>query len=73
MPQFRVAGCLRSIGAQGLDVAHLKPEPAQEQLGVLQDRGVPGGQDEPVPADPVLIGRIGVHHLLIQQVGDTGQ
>src|SRR5699024_12517405 len=40
------------------------------QLDVLRQRGVPVGDDEPVPALPVRIGGIMTHALLVQQVGE---
>ncbi len=73
VPELRMTRRERAEGAQGLDVGHLEPEATQVQLGVLQDGSVPRGQDEAVTTDPLLVGRVGVHDLLVEQVGHWRQ
>ena len=38
-----------------------------------REAGVAAGQDEPVPAQPLRVGRIVPHHVLEQQVGQRRQ
>ena len=59
--------------AQVLQVLQFQAVARQVELGVLQHRGVPGGQDEPVAADPARVGRVGAHHLLVEHVRDGRQ
>ena len=68
-----VAGRARVPGAQRLEVGQLQPVPGQEQLAVLGQRGVAVGQDEPVAADPLRVGRVVAHHPLVEQVGQRRQ
>ena len=63
----------RAPGAQRLEVGELEAVAGQEQLAVLGQRGVPVGQDEPVAADPVRVGRVVAHHPLVEQVGQRRQ
>ena len=58
---------------QRLEVGQFEAVAGQEQLAVLRQRRVPVGQDEPVAADPLRIGRIVTHHALIEQVGQRRQ
>ena len=70
---FGVAGGEGTPGAQGFQVAHFEAVAAEEQLSVQGEGGVAGGQDEAVAAFPAVVGRVLVHDLLEQQVGDRGQ
>ena len=58
LPQVRSA--LRSSSS--------RPKPAEVELDVEGEAGVPGGEHEPVAAGPVRVGRVVPHHLLEQQV-----
>jgi hypothetical protein len=68
-----VARRLRTPRAQRGDVFDLEPEAREEQLGVLGERRVASRQDEPVPTEPVLVGRVDVHDLLVEQVRERRQ
>ena len=54
-------------------VGQLQAVAGQEQLAVLGQRRVAVGQDEPVAADPVRIGRVVAHDPLVEQVGQRRQ
>jgi len=73
VPVLRVPRGLRPPGPQGLDVLQLHPVARQEQLQVQRQGGVPGGEDEPVPARPPVVRGVVAHHLLEQKVGRRGQ
>jgi len=61
-----VAGGQGAGGTQLLDVVELQAEAGQVQLNVLGQRGMAGGEDEAVAADPPRIGRIDVHDLVVE-------
>ena len=63
-----VAGGLRAPGAQRLEVVELEAEAREVQLHVLRQRAVAGREDEPVAAEPGVVGRVVAHDLLEQQV-----
>jgi hypothetical protein len=73
VPVLRVARGLRPPGAQRPQVLHAQPVPGQEQLQVQGEAGMPGGQHEPVPAQPLVVGRVVSHDLLEEQVGQRRQ
>ena len=50
-----------------------QPVAGQVELDVQGQAGMPAGQDETVPAEPVRVGRVMPEHMLVQQVGDGGQ
>src|SRR5699024_9273025 len=68
-----MAGGLRPPGAQLLDVLLLEAEAAEEQLDVLGQARVAGGEHETVAAEPVLIARVVAHHVLVEQVCGGGE
>ena len=68
-----VAGGEGTPGAQGLQVVELEAVPGQEELDVLREAGVPAGEHETVAAQPVRVGRVVGHHLLVEQVGRRGE
>ncbi len=68
VPVLGVTRRQRTPRAERLQIVELEPEPTQVQLHVLRQRRVPCRQDEPVPADPVHIGRVVVEHTLVQEV-----
>ena len=68
VPVLRVARGQRAPRAQRLQVVELEPEPAEVELHVLRQRGVPGREDEPVAPDPVRVGGVVPHHALVEQV-----
>src|SRR5699024_5179136 len=70
---LRVPRGARAPRAQVLDVVELEAETAEVELDVLQQARVAVREHEPVPAEPVLVGGVGVHHVLIQQVGRRGE
>ena len=59
--------------AQPLQVVEFEAETVDVDLRVLEHRGVTCGQHEAVAPDPLVVPRIGVHDLLVEQVGDGGQ
>ncbi len=73
VPVLRVAGGERAPGPQRLEVVELQPVPGQVELDVEGQAGVAGGQHEPVPAQPVGVGRVVPHDPLEQRVRDRGQ
>ena len=73
VPHLRVPRGERTPLPERLQVAELKAVPGQVQLDVLGEGGVPGGEHEPVPAEPVGILRVVSHHLLVEQVGGWGE
>src|SRR5699024_7229511 len=68
-----MAGGLRPPGAQLLDVLLLEAEAAEEQLDVLGQARVAGGEHETVAAEPVLIARVVAHRVLVEQVCGGGE
>ena len=71
-----VLGVPRRLGsprAQRLEVVELEPEAPEVELDVLSERRVTRRQDEPVPAGPVHVGGIVVHHPLVEQVRGGGK
>jgi hypothetical protein len=70
---LRVTRGLRAPLAQVLQVVDLEPVAVQVELHVLEDRGVTGGEDEAVAADPGGVARVATHHLLEEQVGERSE
>ena len=68
-----VAGGLRAPGAQLFDVLLLEAEASEEELDVLGEAGVSGGEHEAVAADPGRIGRVVAHEVLVEQVRGRGE
>ena len=68
-----VARGLRAPRAQRLEVVELEPVAGQVELDVLGEAGVPAGQHEPVATEPVRVGRVVPHDVLVEQVGRRSQ
>src|SRR5690606_24970532 len=68
-----VAGGGAAPGPQRLDVVQLHAVAGQVELDVLGQAGVAGGEHEPVPAEPVRVGGVVDHDVLVEQVGQGGQ
>ncbi len=68
-PVLRVAGGAAAPGPVALDVVQGQPVPGQVQLQVEGQAGVPAGQHEPVPAQPLRVGGVVPEDPLEQQVG----
>ena len=68
VPMLGVARRQRPPGPQRLEVGELQTVPGQVELDVEGQRGVPAGQHESVPADPIGIRRIVPHHALEQRI-----
>ena len=73
VPVLRVAGGLAAPGAQGLEVGELQAVAREVQLDVEGEAGVPGGEHEPVAADPVGVGGVVPHDPLEQGVRQRGE
>ena len=65
---FGVAGGGRAPGAQVFEIVELQTKTAQVELDVLKQRSVPVRQDETVAPQPLVIGRVMVHDVLIEQM-----
>ena len=59
--------------AELLQVVEFEPVAGQEQQRVLQDRGVPVGQDEAIAVGPVRVARIVAHHPAVQHVAQRSE
>ncbi len=70
---LRVARGQRAPGPQRLQVLQFQAVAGEEQLDVQGQGRVPGGQDEPVAAQPVRIRRVVAHQLLEQQIRGRSQ
>jgi hypothetical protein len=68
-----VAGGGRAPLAERLDVVQRQAVPGEVQHGVEEDRGVAGGEDEPVAVGPVRVVRVVLHDAGPQHVGEGGQ
>ena len=68
-----VAGGLRTPRAKRLQVVELEARTGQVQLDVLRQRRVTAGQDETVTADPLGVGGVVRHEVLVDEVGDGCQ
>ena len=68
-------GVARQAGwrAEGREALQIDVVSGQEQLDVLHQRGVPDGQDEPVPSQPTRIRRVVDHLTLVEQPRHPGQ
>ena len=66
-------GVLRAPRAQRLEVGELQAVAGEVELDVEREAGVPGGEHEPVAADPVGVGGVVPHDPLEQRVGQRGQ
>ena len=73
VPVLRVARGLAAPGAQGLEVGELQAVAREVQLDVEGEAGVPGGEHEPVAADPVGVGGVVPHDALEQGVRQRGE
>ena len=71
--ELRVSGVSDPQVRSASQIVQFQAETAQVQLDVQGQAGMAAGQDEPVPAHPVRIGRIVPHHLLEQGVRQRGQ
>ena len=65
---LRVPRRERSPRAQGLEVRQLQAVAREVELDVLRQRGVAAGQNEAVPAEPLGVGGVVLHDVLIEQV-----
>jgi hypothetical protein len=65
---LRVARGQRAPGPEGFDVVELETVAGEVELEVQGEAGVPGGQDEPVPADPARVRRVVAEVALEEQV-----
>ena len=72
VPVLGVAGGQAAPGAQRRQVVELE-QTGEEELDVEGEAGVPGGEHEPVAADPVRVGRVVPHDPLEEQVGRRRQ
>ena len=70
---LRVARGQGPPGAQGFQIGQLEAQTGQVELGVLGQRGVSCGHDEAVTAEPVRVGRVDGHNLVVEQVAQRGQ
>ena len=68
-----VAGGQRAPRAQRLEVVELEAVAGQVELDVLGEARVAAGQHEPVAPQPVRVGRVVPHDVLVEQVGRRGQ
>ena len=66
---LRVAGGDRAPGAQRLQVVQAQRVAGQVKLDVQRQRRMPAGQDKPVAARPLRVGRVVPQDPLVQQVG----
>jgi hypothetical protein len=73
MPIFRMPWRPGVPFAQRLQVVQFEAEPTEIELDVEGQAGVPAGQYEAIPAGPLRIGRIVLHHALEQQVRRRSQ
>ncbi len=73
VPVLRVAGRLRTVGAEGLQVVQLHLVPGEVELGVEGQRGVSRREDEAVTAGPLRVGGVVPHHLLKDRVRGRGE
>jgi hypothetical protein len=70
---LRVAGGLRTPGAERLEVVELESEPTEVQLHVLGEGGVAHREDEAFTSQPVRVCGVVVHDALVQQVRGGSQ
>ena len=68
VPVLGVARGQRAPGPQRLEVVELEPVAGQVELDVEREAGVAGGEDEPVAAGPVRVGRVVPQVALEEQV-----
>ncbi|SES43309.1 hypothetical protein SAMN04488000_13131 [Lentzea albida] len=73
VPVLGMARCGGVPGAQRGQVGQLQPVPAQVELRVQRQARVAARQDEPVAAEPLVVGGVVPHHLLEQQVRERCQ
>lgn len=73
VPVLRVARGRGVPGAQCLQVLHLQAVAGQVELDVEGEAAVAAGEDEAVPAQPLVVGGVVPHDLLEQQVGERRQ
>jgi hypothetical protein len=73
VPVLGVTRRLRTVRAERLQVVQSELVAGEEELGVKGQRGVAGGQDEPVAAGPLRVGGVVSHHLLKDRVRRRGQ
>ena len=73
VPVLGVARGQRAPGPQRLQVVQLQAVAGQVELDVEGEAGVARGQHEPVPAEPVRVGRVVAHDPLEEQVGQRRQ
>jgi len=67
-PVLGMTGGAAAPGAVVLDVVQRQPVPGQVELQVEGEAGVPAGEHEPVPAQPLRVGGIVPEDPLEQQV-----
>ena len=65
-----MAGRVRAPLAELLELRHRQVVAGEMQRAVEQRRGVAVGEDEAVAVDPLGVGGIVLHELVIEQVGD---
>ena len=73
VPVLGMAGGERAPLALLLEVADPERVAGEVQHRVLQHRGVPVGQDEPVPVEPLRVGRVELEEPGPEHVGGRGQ
>ncbi len=69
---LRVTGRVRAPLAELLELRHRQVVAGEMQRAVEQRGGVAVGQDEAVAVDPLGVGGIVLHELVVEQVGDGG-
>ena len=66
---FRMTRAFGSPGPQRLQVIKLHVSASEIQLAVLGEGGMAERQDETVTSEPLVILRVHIHDLLVQQIG----
>ena len=70
---LRMAGCPRLPLPEALQLLEREVVAGQVQRRVLEDAGVAGGEDEPVPVRPVGVGGVVAQDAPVEHVGERRQ
>ena len=70
MPELRVTRRARPPLAELPQIVECEVVACEMQRGVLEHAGMPGGEDEPVSAGPLWVGRVVPHHVAVEQICD---
>ena len=68
VPELGVTGRARPPLPELPQVVEREVVAREVQRGVLEDAGMPGREDEPVPAGPVRVGRVVPHHVAVEEI-----